>query len=98
MNEQLKSLLAFVCARARVCPKPSPWCKLWEMLPREGKPGSGPPPGLPIVLGGWYYSPDALKVLCFHEHVEWAAKQGVLTEVDAFLRGLPEEEWHHFGV
>lgn len=97
MNEKLESLREFIRAGNRVCPKPLPWRDLWLMLPSEGKPGSGPPPGRPLILGVWYTVGYGLKNMCFLEHIEWAASQGVLTEVDAFLRGLSEEEWHNFG-
>ena len=63
----------------------------------RGSRGPRPAPGLPLILGGWHYSSDLMKMSRFQEHVEWAASQGVLAEVDAFLRGLPEEEWHHLG-
>ena len=97
MDAKLESLLEFIKSEERVCPEPRWWHELWEMLPREGKPGSGPAPGLPLILGGWHYSNDLMKMIRILDHVEWAASQGVLAEVDAFLRGLPEEEWHHLG-
>ena len=97
MNEKLESLREFIRAGNRVCPMPGPWADLWQMLPLEGKPGSGPPPVGPLILGAWYTSGYVMKIPRFHEHIEWAASQGVLAEVDAFLRGLSEEQWHNFG-
>jgi hypothetical protein len=36
-------------------------------------------------------------MLRLREHLEYAAAKGVLSEVDAFLRKLPENEWRHLG-
>ena len=35
------------------------------------------------------------KMLRLRTHLEYAADHGVLEEVDAFLRGLPERDWAH---
>ncbi len=37
------------------------------------------------------------KMLRLREHIEWAASHGCLEEVNMFLRGLPEDQWHHIG-
>jgi hypothetical protein len=31
------------------------------------------------------------------EHIDWAEQQGMLDEVDKFLRSLPESQWAHIG-
>jgi hypothetical protein len=33
--------------------------------------------------------------MCLRDHIEWADRQGCLDEVFAFLKSLPEEDWHY---
>jgi hypothetical protein len=42
-------------------------------------------------------TPAMLKMLRLQEHIEYAQAHGVLADVDAFLRSLPEEDWAHLG-
>lgn len=72
---------------------PSQWKALWEMLPNRKAAGGGWEPALPLILAAWHDTPALLKMLRLKEHIDWAEKQGVLDEVDSFLRSLPESEW-----
>jgi hypothetical protein len=38
-----------------------------------------------------------LKMVRLAEHIKWADKYNALPKVEAFLRGLREDEWHHLG-
>lgn len=94
MPAALESLLTFIRAQDKVCPKPEYWNDLWDLLlAREPKP-SQVKPGLPLILGGWHYSSDADKRARLADQVRWAADHGRLAEVDAFLRSLLDDQWH----
>ena len=92
-----EALLKYCCENDRVCPMPSHWKALWAMLPNRKRAGDGWEPALPPILGAWYDTPALLKSLVLREHIRWAEKNGVLNEVDTFLRSLPESEWAHIG-
>lgn len=95
MNNRLTSLLQFVEENGRVCPRPQKWNKLWEILPdRKRRSDGGWKPHAPLILAAWD-SPNLYKIMRLREHIEWADSNGVLDEVDTFLRGLSEENWHH---
>jgi hypothetical protein len=95
MSDDLESLLAYCRDLRRVCPMPDRWNELWEMLPdRERTSGGGWQPSLPLILGG-SDAPDCMKSERLVEHLAWAHTHGVLPQVNAFLRALPERAWHH---
>jgi len=91
----LNSLLAFVQAGERVCPQPTKWNELWEMLPDRRRRGSGWEPPAPLILATWWDTPILAKVLRLREHLEWAHAKGVLPQVDAYIRSFSESEWAH---
>jgi hypothetical protein len=91
----LEDLLEFVRQNNRVCPQPQRWNELWEMLPERRRVGQGWEPALPLILAAWWDTPILLKILRLREHIEYAGQHGVLGQVDAFLRSLPEMEWAH---
>ncbi len=92
---ELESLLAFVSAGGRVCPLPYRWIELWRLLPARRQTGAGWQPPLPLILAGWWGSSDEAKRAMLREHIEWAASHHALSEIDSFLRALPESEWAH---
>lgn len=94
--ETVESLLEHCRQNGRVCPQPRHWNRLWELLPNKKRIGMGWDPALPIILLGWS-APDSMKADRLREHIEWADKFGALETVAKFLRGLPEEDWHHSG-
>lgn len=77
----------------RVCPLPARWQELYQMLPE--RKNNQPTP--PLIGPSWKATPSISKRMCLREHLEWAETKGNLPEVMAFLRQLPEEEWHHMG-
>lgn len=98
MGRQIKEDLVRYCSEnKRVCPMPSQWSALWEMLPNRKRAGTGWEPALPLILGAWYETPALPKMLRLKEHIDWAEQHGVLDEVDKFLRSLTESEWAHIG-
>lgn len=80
-----------------MCPKPTPWDRLWQMLPGRKRVGGGWDPPPPLILAAWWTTPGLAKLLRLEEHIRYAAEQGVLTEIDAYLRALPESDWAHLG-
>lgn len=93
----LESLIQFVQENNRICPKPNLWNKLWQILPNKKRVGAGWEPPLPLILGAWWLSSGSEKQLLLIEHLKYAASNGVLEQVDSFLRGLDEDEWAHIG-
>jgi hypothetical protein len=91
---QLDDLLEFVGAEGRVCPQPLAWDKLWKMLPDRRREGGIWVPWIPLILGAWNHTSDEEKAERLAYHIRWAAEHGMLTEVDAYLRSLPHEEWY----
>jgi hypothetical protein len=92
--DKLTSLLAYVQAEGRVCPRPQHWNALWEMLPAKERIGVGWEPALPLILGAWWDTSAIEKQLRLREHIEHAAQHGVLDAVDSFLRSLMPDQWH----
>jgi len=90
-------LLEYVGSNGRVCPQPQNWNELWELLPNRRRVGSGWEPPLPLILAAWWTTPALSKMLRLQEHIRYAAEHGAIAQVDAFLRGLAEEEWAHLG-
>ena len=98
MAQQMKDdLLRYCRHNGRVCPMPSQWSALWEMLPNRRRDGASWRPAPPLILAAWHDTPALLKMLRLEEHIGWADQHGVLAEVDSFLRSLPETEWAHIG-
>lgn len=93
-EQQLEELLAFVQAAGRVCPLPTRWNELWELLPHRKRRGvAGWDPPLPLILGAWHFASDLEKQARLAEHLRYGAEQGVLDQLERFLRGLGPDEW-----
>ena len=93
----LDALLEYVKEQGRVCPVPTRWNQLFEMLPNRVHTSTARDPALPLILSGWHLSSNLEKMVRLASHVRSADKHGVLDGVDAFLRSLPETDWHHLG-
>jgi hypothetical protein len=96
MQEQLSTLVSYCQENNRVCPMPKQWNELYGLLPNKRQVGAGWIPPLPLILAAWY-EPDSQKASRFKEHLKWANEHDAFTEIDKFLRGLPEDQWFHFG-
>ena len=77
----------------RICPKPDKWMSMYALLAANAKEASLPPPPLTGVV--WERTPAMPKRMSFIEHVEWAAANGCLPAVHAFLKSLKEADWHY---
>ena len=93
----LDALLGYIKHQGRVCPVPTRWHELFEMLPDRVHTATTREPPLPLILSGWHYSSNLEKMVRLALHVRWADAHGALARIDSFLRGLPETEWHHLG-
>jgi DNA modification methylase len=77
---------------------PKDWQKLYNMLKnKRQKPSGGWEPALPLVLAAWHNTMPIEKQLRFKEHIQWAAENGQIEEIGAYIRSLSEENWYHFG-
>ena len=94
MKDKLDELLEYVGSDGRVCPMPTYWNELWQILPsRRRTDGTGWEPDLPLILAAWCDTPAPMKMLRLAEHIKYAAAHGVLQEVDQYLRKLTPEQW-----
>jgi len=93
----LDALLQHVRDKGRVCPVPRRWHELWEMLPARRRVGHGWEPPLPRILAAWWDTPPLMKMMLLQEHIWYADTHGVLTDIDQYLRRLPEDDWAHLG-
>ncbi len=90
-------LLELARINGRVCPQPSHWNRLYQLLPNRRQVGSSWEPPLPLILAAWWDAPDTSKAARLQEHISWAVAHGAGDKVHAYLSGLAEIEWHHAG-
>ena len=93
----VEQLIDYCREKQRVCPVPTKWIQLWDMLPERQKVGSGWEPPAPLILAAWHYSSNLDKQLRLADHIRWASTHGHLESAIAFLTELSEKEWHHLG-
>ena len=79
----------------RLCPQPTAWQRLYELLPDKKQGPQGWQPQPPVSGAAWSATPALAKRMCLRDHIEWADSHGCLAEVLSFLKELPEEQWHH---
>jgi len=96
VTNSLELLIDYCIDRDRICPEPNRWYELHQMLLQHRREDS-PELYLPLILGGWWDTSILDKCMRLQHHLKWAESQGCLSQADAFLRGLPEDEWHHLG-
>lgn len=94
MKNKIKSLLKYAQSEGRVCPMPTFWNDMWNMLPdRRQKTNGGWDPSLPLILAAWHDTTAEEKRNRLKLHIEYAASKGVLDKIDAFLRELKQDQW-----
>jgi hypothetical protein len=79
----------------RVCPQPAAWQRLYEMLPGKRQEGRDWQPPPPMTGTAWKATRSLAKRMCLRDHLEWADKKGCLDQVYAYLKDLPETDWHY---
>ena len=90
-KETLESLQEYCAANNRVCPLPTKWNDMFNMLDDHEKLD------LPLILNGWEMSSPLEKKLRFGEHIKSASTNNQLDEVGKYLRSLSEDDWAHYG-
>jgi hypothetical protein len=95
-SEQAESLIDYASAEGRICPQPMAWDRLWRILLKQAGalPGVEKPPP-PLILGAWHFATGLEKMIRLKQHIQWAEYHGIIEEVEAVLRGLPENDWFH---
>jgi hypothetical protein len=96
-KEVVEDILEYCRANNRICPMPQQWNKLWEILPGSSRITSGLQPPPPLILGSWNDSTADMKMKRLAEHIQWAVSHHAIVPVVAYLYGLAEEDWLHFG-
>ena len=91
----LENLLEYVGRNQRVCPNPNRWSEFWSIILEEEKARDAENPGPPIILGGWWETPNMFKMIRFRDQIRFAETIGVIDKVDLFLRNLAEDDWFH---
>lgn len=77
----------------RVCPSEPHWSRLCSTL--LDAVGLEPPPA--ICGAAARSTPKLTKRIRVRDQIEWAAQNGALQVVAAFVRSLPEDQWVHMG-
>ena len=93
----LAEVLAEAKKNRRVCPQPTKWNELYQLLPNKRQVGTGWEPPLPLILAAWWDTPPLFKAMRLQEHIEWASKHGALDVVYHLLTSLDEKDWLHYG-
>lgn len=93
LSEVATLLIDHCAADWHVCPRGDKWQELWKMLPEDStKAGRERTPPLPLILAAASCEPWE-KRMRLKDHIAWADAQGVIGQVNAFLRNLSFEEW-----
>lgn len=94
MEDKLKALIAYVQSEGRICPMPTFWNDMWNILPdRRQKTSGGWNPSPPLILAAWGNTTAEEKRDRLKLHIEYAATKGVLDKIDKFLRELKPDQW-----
>lgn len=93
----LEAVMLLARSNNRACPLPEPWARFHRLLPPRVANGQRMPAPAPVDGRAWSATSAMQKRLRLRDQMEWAAREGALQAVFAFLSGLPEEEWEHFG-
>jgi hypothetical protein len=88
-------LMAEARKHGRVCPLPSAWQALYQLIPDKRQQGTAWQPPPPITGPAWTATPASAKRMCLAEQLHWAASHGAAAPVLGFLQDLVEDEWLH---
>jgi hypothetical protein len=90
----LEHLMAEAKKDGRVCPQPTVWNRLWELLPNRRRAGPGWEPPLPLILAAWWEASDSDKRNRFHLHLRWASEQGAIEPVANLISTMNPKDWY----
>jgi hypothetical protein len=85
--DKLADLIAWLDAEAIVIPRR--WNNFYNRLMKAKPPGLAEDVPLPLILGGWWNSNSDQQAERFRLHLEFAARWGVLDDIDQQLRLQP---------
>ncbi len=88
----LEALFYFVEAQGW-CPMPDRWNRLWGMLLTRERECGAPLPRPPLILAAWHEAAPLMKRVRLLDQLEWAAENGILDEVDRYIRSLSVRDW-----
>ncbi len=71
----LQALIDYCQQKGRICPQPTQWNELYELLPDKRSVGVSWEPPLPFILAAWWDTPLLLKVMRFRENQALPAKR-----------------------
>src|SRR5436309_2524782 len=63
MSESLEQLLSYCRENGRVCPVPTRWNELYQMLPETRQKGLGWEPSSPLILAAWWVLEGTVKAM-----------------------------------
>jgi len=92
---KLNNLLKHIEGNALICPMPSLWNKLYDLILNKKSVHNGDSdniPSPPLILGAWQES-DASKAERFKEHIHFAYENNELEEVEEFIMDLKYDDW-----
>ncbi len=87
--EPFHDLLEGVFSKDRMCPHPSQWVKLYDLLPEDAQTETLIPP----ILGVWLSVSNQKKKEVLLTHIKAAAKHDALDSVREFLECLEDCQW-----
>ena len=82
--------------RNRVCPVLARWMEFHAQLALHARSARDPLPE-PLQGAAWAGTPSLAKRMVFRDQLEWADRNGCLPQAHAFLKDLPDADWHHMG-
>jgi type III restriction enzyme len=93
--EELYDRILADCREAgRVCPQPSIWNRVWELLPDRMRVNGDWLPSAPLILAAWSETSDAEKRSRFEYHLDWAHRHGAIDAVAKLLADMKPSDWH----
>jgi len=95
---KLQELKDYCHSENRICPKDRPMSELSQILINNGVRTEGETTlPLPFYMPHWLGPIFILRASVFQDYIDCAYKKGFIDEVDAFIRNIAENEWHHHG-
>jgi hypothetical protein len=95
---KLQSLKEYCDSENRICPKDSHMSEISHILIENGVKTKGETTlPLPFYLPNWLGPIYILRVSIFQDYIDCGYKNGIIDKLDAYVRSLDENEWHHHG-
>lgn len=91
----IDAVLEMARQNQRVCPQQGKWHELHELLLARRRSPNAPEPMPPLSGPAWDATSELAKKMCLREQAAWAAANGCLDDLHAFMKALREEDWYH---